>query len=95
MIHHCHALHCKEPCPARMLMCSTHWGKVSPSMQREVYRTVKLRGRLINETWAPWWRASHLAIYEVGISDGLDRPKLDAWLRKKMKFADNLEKDKD
>jgi len=91
--HHCHALQCNTPCEPRMLMCAIHWSKVSPRLQREVYRTVKMRGRLIDETWAPWWRAAHRAIVEVGMKCGIDQARLDKYLEREMDFADSLEKD--
>jgi hypothetical protein len=53
-----------------MLMCSAHWRMVPSELQREVYRTVKLRGRAIDETWAPWWRAAHRAIAHVAFLEG-------------------------
>lgn len=91
--HHCHALGCKTACPPAMLMCIACWRLVSPPLQREVYRTVKMRGRFIDETWAPWWRASHRAIVEVATKDGHDGERLDRYLTQAMTFADELERD--
>ena len=97
--HHCHAINCPRPCPPRMLMCRVCWATVSPETQREVYRTVKLRDMSgCDATWAPWWRASHRAIYEAALAAGLDRAarpsggpwNADAWLAHEMHVADEL-----
>jgi hypothetical protein len=69
---------------------------VAKATQAEVYRTVKLRGRYVDKTWAPWWRAAHQAIYEVAVSTP-ERFAADwdpkKWLAKQMAHADQLEKD--
>jgi hypothetical protein len=91
-------------------MCLECWKTVSPETQTEVYRTVKLRDkRSVDETWAPWWRASHKAMAEAAIAAGLDghvREGTDAdgkplgpwsverWLAKEMAFAESLEEKK-
>lgn len=91
-------------------MCPKCWGTVTPGTQAEVYRTVKLRDmKAIDETWAPWWRASHKAMAEAAIAAGLDgRPRdgtdadgkplgpwsVERWLAREMEFADSLEEKK-
>lgn len=91
MNHRCHALGCKTPCPPRMLMCRTHWSRVPPHLQREVYATVGKRGRVVDATWAPWWRASHQAIAAVAQDEGHGGERLDRWLAHALEFADRLE----
>lgn len=97
MAHHCHALLCGAACPPRWLMCRGCWAMVSPETQAEVYRTVKLRDRRsVDATWAPWWRASHQAIYEVAtktperFAPGWSP---DPWLAKHIRDADEMERD--
>jgi len=90
-VHHCHALGCKRGCPPAWLMCRVCWGKVPPSLQAEVYRTVKLRGHGCDETWAPWWRAQAQAIAHVAFLSHPDEAKRDAYLAREMRFADELE----
>lgn len=89
--HHCHAMKCAAPCPPKYLMCGRHWAMVPKPMQDEVYRTVKLRARLIDSSWAPWWRAAHKAIYHVGKAEYPEWTKADAWLAMEERFADQLE----
>lgn len=87
--HHCHALGCKAACPPRWLMCRPCWSQVPAELQREVYRTVKLRGPSCDASWAPWWRAQARAIHHVGM---LKEPssKGEAWLARELAFADTL-----
>ena len=89
--HHCHALGCKAACPPRWLMCRACWAKVPADMQAEVYRTVKLRVRLVDETWAPWWRAQARAIAFVAHLREPNEARRDAYLAREMAFADLLE----
>lgn len=89
--HHCHAMGCKTPCPPRLLMCLRHWRLVAPATQREVYRTVRLRGRVVDATWAPWWRAAHRAIYEVARAEGHGGERLERWHARQRAFAAQLE----
>ena len=80
-----------------MLMCRSCWALVSPSTQAEVYRTVKLRDMSgCDRTWAPWWRASHQAMYEVALANDTVASKedADAWLARQMKIADDMEHDR-
>jgi hypothetical protein len=74
-----------------MLMCRAHWAQVEPATQREVYATVGKRGRCVDASWAPWWRAAHTAIAEVARAEGRDPERLARWLAKEMRFADELE----
>jgi len=89
--HHCHALGCKNPCQPRMLMCRGCWSQVPPDIQAEVYRTVKLRGRYIDKTWAPWWRAQAAATAHVAHLKEPNAAKRDAYLAKAEAFAAQLE----
>lgn len=90
--HHCHALGCKRACPSAHLMCGPCWAKVPRDLQREVYRTVRLRdGRAADASWAPWWRAAHRAIHAVAMQREPNKEKGDAWLAKQLEFADGLE----
>lgn len=74
-----------------MLMCREHWSQVPLDIQKEVYRTVKLRGKSIDTTWAPWWRAQAKAIAHVAFLTHPDPVKRDRYLAREMKFADELE----
>ena len=88
--HHCHALGCNAPCPPRWLMCRPCWSKVPEDIQVEVYRTVKLRGRFVDATWAPWWRAQARAIAHVAFLREPNVEKRDAYLAHALEFADSL-----
>lgn len=89
--HHCHALGCKTSCPPRMLMCRKHWGMVRPDLQREVYRTVGMRGSFVDASWAPWWRAQAQAIAYVANLESPNEEKRAAYLERAKTFADGLE----
>lgn len=91
--HTCHALGCRAPCPPRHLMCARHWSMVPAALQREVYRTVRLRGRggSVDSTWAPWWRAAHRAIAEVAHLEVPNAAKRDAYIARAEAFAAKLE----
>jgi len=65
-------------------MCDTCWELVPIDLQREVYRTVKLRGPVVDKTWSPWWRAQARAIHSLCRNDML--------LTRELAFADELEK---
>ena len=100
--HTCHAILCGAPCPPAHLMCRSCWALVPVSTQNEVYRTVKRRDmRSVDATWAPWWRASHRAMYENAVARGLDGHAREdappwsakAWLEKELAFAAELEAD--
>lgn len=97
MKHHCHALQCKRQCTPAMLMCKPCWALVTPETQADVYRTVKLRNGACDASWAPWWRASHTAMFEVAqktperFAEGWD-PK--PWLARQMSVASEMERDK-
>lgn len=92
MSHHCHALGCKNACPPRWLMCRGCWAKVPADLAAEVYRTVGMRGRLIDETWAPWWRAQARAIAHVAFLTRPDEAKRDRYLAREMAVADAMER---
>jgi hypothetical protein len=89
--HHCHAIGCKAACPPAMLMCRPCWNKVPGEYQREVYRTVKLRGESADQTWAEWWRAAALAIASVQAKRD---PQWDrqAYIDREFSTADQLER---
>jgi hypothetical protein len=89
--HHCHALGCKADCPPRWLMCRPCWAQVPADLQAEVYRTVGLRGKVVNETWAPWWRAQAKAIAHVAHLREPNEVRRDAYLAHALEFADRLE----
>lgn len=91
MEHHCHAIGCNTPCPPRWLMCKRCWRLVPAEIQREVYRTVELRGDACDATWAPWWRAQALAIAAVHaqVNSEWDR---EAYIEHEFKIADHLER---
>lgn len=84
-------------------MCPGHWRMVPEDLQAEVYRTVRMRGKAVDETWAPWWRAQAKAIDYVfrreleGRADltELERKdelaKADRRLAKDLAFANELE----
>ncbi len=89
--HHCHALGCKAPCQPAWLMCKPCWSRVPLAMQAEVYRTVKLRGKVVDATWAPWWRAQAKAIAHVAFFVEPDEGRRDRYLANAMAFADKLD----
>jgi len=89
--HTCHALGCKAGCPPAHLMCGPHWAQVPPAMQREVYRTVKLRGPACDASWAPWWRAQAKAIHHVAMLQEPNEAKGARWLAHELQVADTLE----
>lgn len=73
-------------------MCKPCWSQVPPDIQREVYRTVKLRDMSgVDETWAPWWRAQARAIAHVAFLREPNVERRDAYLAKEMRVADELE----
>ncbi len=108
MKHTCHALGCTNGCPPAYLMCGPCWARVPGSLQREVYRTVRLRDMgAIDKTWAPWWRAQARAIARVAEKHEAATPvgdtattiqyasvgwNTDLYLRRELAFADELEK---
>ena len=91
MSHHCHVPGCATATPPRLLTCPSHWAHVDPATQREVYRTVRLRGKTVDASWAPWWRASHRAIAQCLAADGWTPERVATWLDREMRFADTLE----
>lgn len=91
VVHHCHALGCKRSCPPRMLMCRPCWSMVPDALRAEVYRTVVLRGRHVDATWAPWWRAQARAIAHVAFLVEPNEAKRDAYLSHALAFADKLD----
>lgn len=72
-------------------MCKPCWSKVPADIQAEVYRTVKLRGRLVDKTWAPWWRAQARAIAHVAFLACPDEARRDRYLAREMATADAME----
>ncbi len=74
-------------------MCRQCWGLVPIDLQKEVYRTVKLRGQLIDASWAPWWRAQAKAIAHVAFLSHPDVQKRDRYLEREMGVADQMERE--
>jgi len=72
-------------------MCRACWAKVPPGLAAEVYRTVRLRGKMIDASWAPWWRAQARAIAHVAFLAHPDEAKRDRFLAREMDTADRLE----
>lgn len=72
-------------------MCRSCWSKVPADLAAEVYRTVGLRGKLIDSSWAPWWRAQAKAIAHVAFLVEPNVEARDRYLAHAMKFADQLE----
>lgn len=72
----------KNPVPHPWLMCKPHWRQVPADLQAEVYRTVKLRGSAIDDSWAPWWRAQARAIAHVAFLQEPNEAKRDNYLAK-------------
>ncbi len=89
--HHCHALGCKRACPPRWLMCRQCWELVPEELQREVYRTVGMRGPYADKTWAPWWRAQARAIAHVAFLRHPSEGLRDKYLERELAFADKLD----
>lgn len=74
-----------------MLTCGPHWRMVPADIQRDVYATVGKRGKLIDATWAPWWRAQTRAIHAIMKAEGRDPEKLAQWFDREMETARKLE----
>ena len=92
MKHTCHLRYCDSPCPPRHLFCRKHWAMVPLPTQREVYRTVKLRGTGVDKTWAPWWRAQAAAESAVMLQMYPDEIiRISNMEARANKFADKLE----
>ena len=72
-------------------MCGMHWAMVPKDMQDEVYRTVKLRAKTIDASWAPWWRAAERAVVYVAKIDHPDHD-WEPYLKMQMAVADRLER---
>ncbi|HET7036575.1 MAG TPA: hypothetical protein VFI42_12905 [Thermomicrobiaceae bacterium] len=53
--------------------------------------TVGQRGKLVDATWAPWWRAQARAIAYVAHLVQPNEAKRDAYIAKADAFADRLE----
>lgn len=64
---------------------------VKVQLTREVYRTVRLRDKTVNATWAPWWRAQAEAIAHVAFLESPDVDKRDKFLARERRFATSLE----
>lgn len=64
---------------------------VPPDLKEAVYEAVKRRGKVVDETWAEWWRAQAQA--EAAVMRKLGHPDLmiDRKLDHEMAFADQLE----
>jgi hypothetical protein len=60
-------------------------------MQAEVYRTVGMRGKLVDASWAPWWRAQAEAIAYVAFLVEPNVEKRDTYLKRAMDVADRME----
>jgi hypothetical protein len=91
MTHQCHVPGCKVVTQPKLLTCPAHWKLVPPELQREVYATVGKRGKLIDATWAPWWRAQARAIHAIMQAEKRDPVGLEKWLAHELKVADQME----
>ena len=95
MGHRCHVPKCATACPPRMLMCAKHWRMVPGDVQHEVYRTVGKRGKCVDASWAPWWRAQAKAIDAVLRREHAEKPEVisycDKLIAKELAFANTLE----
>jgi len=94
MNHHCHMPTCTAKTPPRMLMCAKHWRCVPADVQRDVYATVGKRGKCVDATWAPWWRAQARAIdaaLRAESSNTAWNAQADRLLAKELAFAETLE----
>lgn len=93
LAHTCHIPGCETPCPPRHLFCGTHWAMVPRDLQDEVYATVKKRGRYIDASWAPWWRAQAKATAAVlrKTRPVGDSERIDKWLAHEMDVASKME----
>jgi hypothetical protein len=67
------------------------WSKVPAAIQFEVSATVGQRGRVVDVSWAPWWRAQAKAIAHVAHLRDPNEARRDAYLARAMAFADTLE----
>lgn len=91
-VHTCHLPGCLSACPPRHLFCASHWALVPRKIQSKVYATVKKRGKFIDASWAPWWRAQAEATAAVLLKT---RPDAEAqivkWLAHEMDVAAKME----
>ena len=61
-------------------------------LQQEVYRTVKLRGKFVDKTWAAWWRAQAAAtVFVLRQTHPEYETRIDKIEKNAKKFADKLE----
>lgn len=93
--HTCHLPGCHAVCPERHLFCSKHWAMVPDTLQADVYRTVKLRGECVDQTWAPWWRAQAAATRAVLDQLYPDDPRTACWYERELQFAETLKRKAD
>ena len=92
IVHTCHAWDCERTCPPAMLMCYQCWQTVSAATQAEVYRTVGLRGKRTDRTWAPWWRAQAQACAEAAAAAGMHPDLIQSRLAATLRTATLLER---
>lgn len=90
--HICYALGCSARCPVEHLMCRACWAKVPRDVQLEVHRAARARGRAVDASWAPWWRAQAAAVDYVGRLSGHDESRLQTRLDLALDTAARLER---
>ena len=70
MPHTCHALGCEVPIRKKLLMCPTHWAKVSLALRRAVYATYQPGQENTKETTPEYRQAAARAIVAVAHKEG-------------------------
>lgn len=91
MKHTCHLPGCNSGCPAAHLLCGPHWRMVPKDLQQEVNATVNQRGKRVDASWAPWWRAQAQAIVAVLRKVSGNEDAIGRYEAREMDFAQTLE----
>jgi len=67
---------------------------VEEALALDVLDTVGERGKKVDASWAPWWRAQSAAIVQVMRDVGHDGTMVETLERRDNEFADMLERDR-
>lgn len=91
MKHTCHLPPCKKVCLSRHLFCREHWAMVPTELQKAVYDTVGKRGKCVDASWVPWWRAQAAAtVFVLRITHPSYKDRIDKLEKREADFADKL-----
>lgn len=70
MAHHCHAMGCEVPVPARLLMCRRHWFMVPAPMRGAVLRHFRPGQCDDKKPSRAWLEAAIAAVKHVATVEG-------------------------